>query len=399
VILEKLSRTIWAPPKEGEVHQTRWFFERSRGQYRNEKSRFGITLSRRKQFEKQNPRKQMFTKEQLAKYVNTYKEVYKGKKLVIGPHIVVRGSQKNYSQFLNYNFNDKPDNIFFEDAVALAIIFKTAEQIYGVKPNALGDMRYITVPYTIAWISYKLNYEIDLYKIWKKQQISDKLSNILHEAMLKVEEFIKQNAPGSLYGEWAKKETCWEKLKATNLSINLDTLNNDLSSDNSGNRRRLTKQDTDQAEIDASLERIKSIHPKTWKKIENWGREASKFSQYEIDMANTLGNRIRSNRVISDIERKQGEEILNIVADENPELFFDMEEFFEEDENKKQESEEITIDLVKKVVQWDKRNKRLKPYEYRFMSDLADGKKGMTSRNLFIAGLNLKKVKKYGFRD
>lgn len=399
VILEKLSRTIWAPPKAGEVHQTRWFFERSRGQYRNEKSRFGITPSRRKQFEKQNPRKQMFTKEQLAKYVNTYKEVYKGKKLVIGPHIVVRGSQKNYSQFLNYNFNDKPDNIFFEDAVALAIIFKTAEQIYGVKPNALGDMRYITVPYTIAWISYKLKYEIDLYKIWKKQQISDELSDILHEAMLKTEEFIKQNAPGSLYGEWAKKEDCWEKLKATNFSMNLDTLNNDLLGNDSGNRRKLTREDTDQAEIDASLERIKSIHPKTWKKIENWGRETSKFSHYQIDMANTLGNRIRSNRVISDIERKQGEEILNIVADENPELFFDMEEFFEEDENKKQESEEITIDLVKKVVQWDKRNKRLKPYEYRFMSDLAEGKKGMTSRNLYIAGLNLKKVKKYGFRD
>lgn len=399
VILEKLSRTIWAPPKKGEVHQTRWFFERSRGQYRNEKSRFGITPSRRKQFEKQNPRKQMFTKEQLAKYVNTYKEVYKGKKLVIGPHIVVRGSQKNYFQFLNYNFNDKPDNIFFEDAVALAIIFKTAEQIYGVKPNALGDMRYITVPYTIAWISYKLNYKIDLHKIWKKQQISDELSNILHDAMLRTEEFIKQNAPGSLYGEWAKKEDCWERLKATNLNMGLDELKNDLLSNGSSNRRKLTKEDTDQAEIEASLERIKSIHPKTWKKIENWGRETSKFSQYQIDMANTLGKRIRSNRVISDNERKQGEEILNIVADKNPELFFDMEDFFEEDENKKQESEEITIDLVKKVVQWDKRNKRLKPYEYRFMSDLAEGKKGMTSRNLYIAGLNLRKVKKYGFRD
>jgi len=399
VILEKLSRTIWAPPKEGEVHQTRWFFERSRGQYRNEKSRFGITPSRRKQFEKQNPRKQMFTKEQLAKFVNTFKEVYDGKKLVIGPHFVVRGSQKNYSQFLNYNFEDKPDNIFFEDAVALAIIFKSAEQIYGVKPNAMGDMRYITVPYTIAWISYKLNYAIDLYKIWKKQQISNELSDILHEAMLKTEEFIKQNAPGSLYGEWAKKEDCWEKLKDTNLKINLDTLNNDLLSNDSSNRRKLTEQDTDKAEIDASLERIKSIHPKTWKKIENWGREVSKFSQYQTDMANTLGNRIRSNRVISDIERKQGEEILNIVADENPELFFDMEEFFEEDENKKQETEEISIELIKKIVQWDKRNKRLKPYEYRFMSDLAEGKKNMTSRNIFIAGLNFKKVKKYGFSD
>lgn len=398
VVLEKLSRTIWAPPKDDEVHQTRWFFERSRGQYRNEKSRFGITPSRRKQFEKQNPRKQMFTKEQLAKYVNTYEEVYKGKKLVIGPHIVVRGSQKNYSQFLNYNFNDRPDNIFFENAVALGIIFKTSEKIYGVKPNALGDMRYITVPYSIAWLSFKLNNGIDLYKIWKKQQISDQLSNILHESMLKIEEFIKEKAPGSLYGEWAKKEECWEKLKASNLTVDLNSIKNDLISNDKTSRRILNNEDLDQAEIDASYERIKSIHPKTWKKIEKWGRETSKFSQYQVDMANTLSNRIRLNRSISNIERKQGEEVLNYVAEENPQLFFDMEEFFQEDENKKQDSEKITIELIKKIVQWDKRNKRLKPYEYRFMSDLADGKKDMTGRNLFIAELNLKKVKKYGFR-
>ena len=45
VILEKLSRTIWAPPKAGETHQTRWFYERSRGQYKNERIRYGITPS------------------------------------------------------------------------------------------------------------------------------------------------------------------------------------------------------------------------------------------------------------------------------------------------------------------------------------------------------------------
>ena len=259
-------------------------------------------------------------------------------------------------------------------------------------------MRYITVPYTIAWIGYNLEYAIDLYKIWKDQKVSDEFSSKLYESMLKVEEFIKQNAPGSLYGEWAKKEDCWEKLKASNLGISLDSLEKDLMKKDETNRRKsLDQQDIDQAEIDASNERLKSIHPKTWKKIENWGRETSKFSQYQVDMVNTLGKRIESNRAMSYIERNHGEEILDIVADEEPELFFDMDDFFEEDENKNQKSDEITIDLVKKIVQWDKRNKRLKPYEYRFMSDLADGKKSMTSRNLYIAGLNLKKVKKYGF--
>jgi hypothetical protein len=126
ILLEKISRTIWASPISGETIQTRWFFERSRGQYKNERIRFSITPSKRKQFDKQNPRSQMFTKESLAKFINSYEEVYNGKRLVIGPHTVVRGSQKNYAQFLNYNFSFKPDNIWFEDAIAKAILFSSA---------------------------------------------------------------------------------------------------------------------------------------------------------------------------------------------------------------------------------------------------------------------------------
>ena len=99
----------------------------------------------------------------MAKYINTYEEKYNGKKLVIGPHYVVRGNQKNYVQFMNYYFDEIPDNIFFEDSVAKAILFKTAEKLYGVKPNAIGDMRYITVPYTIAWIGFKTRYKKLIY--------------------------------------------------------------------------------------------------------------------------------------------------------------------------------------------------------------------------------------------
>ena len=31
--------------------------------------------------------------------------------------------------------------------------------------------------------------------------------------MIKIEEYVKNSAPGSLYGEWAKKEECWIGLK------------------------------------------------------------------------------------------------------------------------------------------------------------------------------------------
>ena len=398
VIIEKLSRTIWAPPIHGETIQTRWFYERSRGQYKNERVRFGITPSKRKQFDKQNPRSQMFTKESLAKFINSYKEVYNGKKLVIGPHVVVRGSQKNYAQFLNYNFNFKPDNIWFEDAIAKAILFSSAEKIYGVKPNAIGDMRYITVPYSIAWLGYRLNYKLDLYKIWKNQSLSENLKSKLYEVMSKVEEYIKTNAPGSLYGEWAKKEECWNAIKNESFDIDLEILNTDLEDKSTEKRKKLTDDETNKVEIESSLNRLRSIHPKTWQKIEDWGRETQHLTLYQCDMAFTLSSKIRNNRTITEIERNQGEAILNKVAEVNPELFFDMEDFFEEDNSKKVEEVEITLDLIERIVQWDKKNKRLDAYKYRFMVDLLEGRKALTDRNKYLARLNLKTVEKYGCR-
>lgn len=398
VLLEKLSRTVWAPPISGETIQTRWFFERSRGQYKNENIRFGITPSKRKQFDKQNPRNQMFSKESLAKYINSYEEVYNGKKLLIGPHIVVRGSQKNYAQFLNYNFNSKPDNIWFEDAIAKAILFSTSEKVYGVKPNAIGDMRYITVPYAIAWLGFKLDYKLDLYKIWKQQTLSDVLKNKLHEIMSKIEDYLKSKAPGSLYGEWAKKEECWLAIKNENFNINFDNLKIDLENKSSDKRKKLTEDETEKAETEASLNRLKSIHLKTWKKIEDWGRETKSLTQYQQDMASTLSSRIKNNRSITEIERNQGELILNIVADVNHELFFDMDDFFNEDANLKEDEVEITLDLIERIVQWDKKNKRLDDYKFKFLLDLLSGKITLTDRNKFLAKQNLKTVEKYGFR-
>lgn len=396
VLIEKLSRTTWAPPISGESTQTRWFFERSRGQYKNERIRFGLTPSKIKQFDKQNPRNQMFTKESLAKYINTYEEVYSSKKLVIGPHIVVRGSQKNYAQFLNYNFSFKPDNIWFEDAIAKAILFLSAEKIYGVKPNSIGDMRYITVPYAVAWLAFNLNYKLDLYKIWKQQSLSDVIKIKLHEIMSKLEDFIKSKAPGSLYGEWAKKEECWDAIKNETFNIDLTNLQSEFQNKTSEKRKKISEDETEKAEIEESLNRLKAVHTKTWKKIEHWGRQSENLSQYQCDLVYTIGNKIKNNRNISDIERNQGELILNIVLENSPDLFFDMDAYFLEDN--KTENEEITLELVGRIVDWDRKRRRLDDFKFKYLLKLIEDKKSLTDRDKFLISLNLNTVKKYGFR-
>ena len=399
VLLEKLSRAIWASPKPGETMQTRWFYERSRGQYRNEKLRIGITPARRKQFDKQNPRNQMFTKELMAKYVNSYKELYQGSKIVIGPHFVVRGSQKNYAQFMNYNFIKKPDNTFFEDLIALAIFFKSAEKIYGVQPNSIGDMRYITVPYSIAWLGYRTDYKIDLYKIWKNQCLSKKLESLLYDIMVSVESYIKKTATGSLYGEWAKKEDCWLSLKEQSFDLSLNELMHDFEDKNSAKRRVISEAETDQAKVNEEIDVIKSIHPKTWYKIEEWGRASNKLSQYQRDIAFNIGNKIKMNNSLTDIERNNALQIIEIISTSVPELFYDMDDFFNDDKKEDLDNKLVTVELIEKAVQWDKRNKRLQPYQFIFMNDLASGKRSLTERNKYLASLNIKTIEKFGFKN
>ncbi|PTX14728.1 AIPR protein [Pontibacter mucosus] len=400
ILLEKLSRTTWAPPVAGKSQQTRWFYDRARGQYKTAMLKEGFTPAKRKAFELKNPKQQVLTKEDLAKYINTYQEVYDGKKLLIGPHYVVRGNQKNYIQFMHHNFGTKPDSIFFEDAVAKAILFRAAEKVYGVKPNAIGDMRYITVPYAIAWLGYQLNYRLDLYKIWKAQSISEKLRDKLREVMMCVETYIKANAPGSLYGEWAKKEDCWTAVRKQDFGVSLNSIAKDLEDKGTSYKRaRISEDEMASAEKKALQDRLKSVHPKTWDKIEEWGKATGKLSQYQRNIARTIGMNFTRNRELSEIEFNNGQQILDLVIEEASEILFDTEEFFERDAAAVTEIPEISLKLIQAVVKWDKKNRKLRDFEYRFMADLATEKKALTDWHMALALRNYEKAKRFGFSE
>ena len=49
----------------------------------------------------------------------------KVKKLVIGPHVVVKGNEKNFAKFINNNLPSalsKINNIYYEDTIAKSYI-------------------------------------------------------------------------------------------------------------------------------------------------------------------------------------------------------------------------------------------------------------------------------------
>lgn len=70
VRMEGFSRRIWAPAQKGIQRETRWFYERARGQYADAQSK--LTPAEQRRFKAEHPKPQMFTKTDLAKFENAW---------------------------------------------------------------------------------------------------------------------------------------------------------------------------------------------------------------------------------------------------------------------------------------------------------------------------------------
>jgi hypothetical protein len=398
--LEKLSRSIFTPITDNKPLQTKWFYERARGQYKNAILKDGFTPSRKRSFDLKNPKQQLFTKEELAKYINAYQEMTDGKKILIGPHYVVRGNQKNYVQFMNYCLEKKINNIYFEDTVAKIILYRAAEKAYGIKPNAIGDMRYITVPYTITLLNCLTKNQIDLYKIWKAQDVSEQLKSLIYEMMSAIEPFIKNTAPGGLYGEWAKKEDCWLQVKNNDFGFDLSIIKQDLIDKRNPPRRVIiSDNETELQKQQKDLDKIKFIPSAIWKKIEEWGRDTDNLSNNQQSIAWNLSLKVRNNSAIFANEITNGINIIEKVIDKAPELLFEIDELVEPNKKNNGKSPEINLELIKKMVDWDRKNKRLKSHHFRMMFDILNGKEALTDKNKKYCTMNFQFISKYGFKS
>ena len=156
VRIEELSRTVWAPAADGTQRQTKWFYERARGQYQDARA-LETTPARRRGFASENPTRQRFTKTDLAKFENTWDQL---------PHIVSRGAQKNFSDFMiRLSVRDQMavDRAYFERLVGKAILFRAAERI--VQQQNFGGYRANIVTYTLSLLSNATSQRIDLDRI------------------------------------------------------------------------------------------------------------------------------------------------------------------------------------------------------------------------------------------
>ena len=209
--MQEFSRRILSPAGDTNYRETRWFYERARGQYADEKSRRSV--AERKKFEAEFPKEQFFTKVDLAKFENSYR---------CKPFIVSLGAEKNFSDFAKtigaeWGKDGRTfDDIWFMRLVAKAIIFRNIERLVGSQPWYVKGYRANIVTYAFAKVVHdaeQLKRILDLDQVWKLQRVPVVLERAFMAAAEAANDILGHPREGMRnISEWAKKQGCWAEL-------------------------------------------------------------------------------------------------------------------------------------------------------------------------------------------
>lgn len=212
VRMEGFSRRLWAPAQKGSQRETRWFYERARGQYADAQSK--LTPAEQRRFKVEHPKPQMFTKTDLAKFENVWDD---------HPRWVNLGSQKNFARYATRigseweKSSDEFNELYFKRAVARGIAFRAAERIVSSQPWYNGGYRANIVAYSLALlgeIAKRREARVNFLAIWDAQAIDDVLERSIVTASQVVNNDITKPPAGiSNISEWCKREACWTRIQ------------------------------------------------------------------------------------------------------------------------------------------------------------------------------------------
>ncbi|KQQ44737.1 abortive phage infection protein [Rhizobium sp. Leaf311] len=204
VELEKLALSTYCPDGT-----SRWFYERAAGSYNVMLAREGTTQARLRQLKEAIPPGRRITKTDLAKYIQAWSRK---------PQIVSLGNQKNFDRFMSDDDTVTaviPDVTRYKQAIAQTILFRTVQKI--VRAGGFQAYQANIAAYTVAALSEVAGSRLSLDSIWQKQGLSSELSGYIIKLAARVNDILRDDAGARQVSEWAKKDECWDSLKASSL--------------------------------------------------------------------------------------------------------------------------------------------------------------------------------------
>ena len=267
--LENHSRKHEVPIGDTETSTpTKWFYERARGQYAT-KMRQLMNPTKQKTFQYQNPKNQVFSKTDLAKYEGTW---------MMMPHTVKLGAQKCLAEVGKILIKewDKDENYFeipyYRDVIAKMILFRATDRAIQYESGwyQKGDWKAETVTYTIALLRHKLNgsgKDLNLNRIYENQNLSDSLK----AELLNLGKTVKDNIQNIEFrggaanpSEFCKRPAAWEKFKKIIYKPTL--IDDDDTIDTEGIKKKKEKaKSLNEASANiSSYDVVASIPPEKW---------------------------------------------------------------------------------------------------------------------------------------
>lgn len=161
VELEQRSREEWVLNSSGNP-VSKWFFERTRGQYLDKAKRQSNGSKTEREFYAEYPKNQMFDKTTLSKFMIAWDQ---------NPASVCKGGENNYGIFFERmkQAGIRFDKTRYHRTIAKVILFKAIDAYYGKDGIALPGYKSNMVAYTVSLLSYVSNKALDLDTIWREQ--------------------------------------------------------------------------------------------------------------------------------------------------------------------------------------------------------------------------------------
>lgn len=321
--MEEFSRRLWAPPHQGALRESKWFYERARGQYADAQTK--LSAAARKKFQAEYPKAQMFTKTDLGKFENVWDDK---------PTLVCLGAQKNFTKYAERigkeweKDSDRFNEFYYKSAIARAIVFRRTEKLVSAQDWYHGDLRAQIVAYTLATISEycrKHDRTINLLQIWNSQELSP--------AFIKAIELVSRfvfdeitNPPAGIanYSEWCKKDACWSRL-VNKVSEELlppeflkELISRDSVEEKAKDARKVQKLDNN---IEAQKEVLR-YSAEQWSNVLEAGRKKGFLSPKEmgiLEVATRIPHKIPSEKqsvILLEILRKAELEGVVAIKDE-----------------------------------------------------------------------------------
>jgi len=299
VAVEKITRSLWAPAADGSGQETRWFYERARGQYTDALAR-ERTPARQKAFKALHPLSQKFTKSDLAKFEHSWRQL---------PHIVSLGGEKNFREFMISMGEKVPDvdAMYCERLIAKAILFKSTEKI--VTAQGIQGLRANVVTYTVAKLASATSQRIDLDRIWQEQRLTPALAAAIDDLSRRVRRVIVTPIGNANAAEWAKRPECWRRVSDIEWIVPDDLSAEYADSAATVRRGRHT------AEMDAhAAARLKiavaSIPADDWFAVAAWAKDTKNLEPWQWRVAAEVGKYLKNGWDLTIHQAEQAERLM-----------------------------------------------------------------------------------------